>query len=514
MKLFGNRRRAAHAAPRQKLPRGTRAAIIAVCVVLALTGGVFAAWKLLVKPVQRPSLSQPDPEPVSEPDEAEPSVIRVTPHETEQPEEEPEPDVPTEQPKALQDGVYNILICGTDDDGTRTDTIIIAHLDANDHTVALLSIPRDTPVATVDLVGGVEFDVPMDMNYEDPSQNLYIHLQKGLQTLDCEQAMGLVRFRKGYATQDIQRTQTQQQFLKALAKQCLSVSSLTKLREFADIFSQYVTTNLTTGNMVWFGKELLSCDFDNMKTYTAEGEGAMINGASYYPLYAGKLLSVVNEAFNPYDTPISAGSLTVITPETAYSYQKQTDPALEIPETPETTEAPDETPDLPAEDPPPPYSPNSRSRTTPSRATCSGKTPILKNRKEANYAQCKRSRRARGKGARRQDGRGHPPHRHHRYLDPRRLFPHLHRYQLHPRQDALRRRRRDHGRSRRADALPRGPSRRHVGAHGLRQSRRPRLHGRGPEVLRPRTPLAGRPSGESFVRPGRKRLTNPRKVVQ
>ena len=267
MKLFGNRRRAAHAAPRQKLPRGTRAAIIAVCVVLALTGGVFAAWKLLVKPVQRPSLSQPDPEPVSEPDEAEPSVIHVTPHETEQPEEEPEPDVPTEQPKALQDGVYNILICGTDDDGTRTDTIIIAHLDANDHTVALLSIPRDTPVATgggglmkinsvyagggkdgmerlaarlkdllgfpvdgyvlvdleafqktVDLVRGVEFDVPMDMNYEDPSQNLYIHLQKGLQTLDGEQAMGLVRFRKGYATQDIQRTQTQQQFLKALEK--------------------------------------------------------------------------------------------------------------------------------------------------------------------------------------------------------------------------------------------------------------------------------------------------------
>lgn len=408
MKLFGNRRRAAHAAPRQKLPRGTRAAIIAVCVVLALTGGVFAAWKLLVKPVQRPSLSQPDPEPVSEPDEAEPSVIHVTPHETEQPEEEPEPDVPTEQPKALQDGVYNILICGTDDDGTRTDTIIIAHLDANDHTVALLSIPRDTPVATgggglmkinsvyagggkdgmerlaarlkdllgfpvdgyvlvdleafqktVDLVGGVEFDVPMDMNYEDPSQNLYIHLQKGLQTLDGEQAMGLVRFRKGYATQDIQRTQTQQQFLKALAKQflkalakqCLSVSSLTKLREFADIFSQYVTTNLTTGNMVWFGKELLSCDFDNMKTYTAEGEGAMINGVSYYPLYAGKLLSVVNEAFNPYDTPISAGSLTVITPETAYSYQKQADPAPEIPETPEAAEAPDETPDLPAEDP-------------------------------------------------------------------------------------------------------------------------------------------------------------------
>ena len=399
MKLFGNRRHAAHA-KKSTLPRGARTAILIAAIVLLLSGSAFAAWKLLVKPVERPAVSAPEP-PAAGPETPEPSVVPVTPQE-EEPEKTPEEDedVPAEQPKALRDGVYNILICGTDGDGTRTDTIIIAHLDANDHTVAHLSTPRDPPVApgggglmkinsvyagggkdgmerlaarlkdllgfpvdgyvlvdleafqkTVDLVGGVEFDVPMDMNYEDPSQNLYIHLQKGLQTLDGEQAMGLVRFRKGYATQDIQRTQTQQQFLKALAKQCLSVSSLTKLREFADIFSQYVTTNLTTGNMVWFGKELLSCDFDNMKTYTAEGEGAMINGASYYPLYAGKLLSVVNEAFNPYDTPISAGSLTVVTPETAYSYQKQTDPAPEIPETPEAAEAPDETPDLPAEDP-------------------------------------------------------------------------------------------------------------------------------------------------------------------
>ena len=381
---------------------GKQKGIIGIVLALAVLAGVATGiYKTLVKPPEKPQPVQEETQDANtqpEPEVKKPTIKHVVTKVDEQTGEEVEEE--TELPASHQTGVYNILICGTDDDGTRTDTIIIAHLDANDHTVALLSIPRDTPVATgggglmkinsvyagggkdgmerlaarlkdllgfpvdgyvlvdleafqktVDLVGGVEFDVPMDMNYEDPSQNLYIHLQKGLQTLDGEQAMGLVRFRKGYATQDIQRTQTQQQFLKALAKQCLSVSSLTKLREFADIFSQYVTTNLTTGNMVWFGKELLSCDFDNMKTYTAEGEGAMINGASYYPLYAGKLLSVVNEAFNPYDTPISAGSLTVITPETAYSYQKQADPAPEIPETPEAAEAPDETPDLPAEDP-------------------------------------------------------------------------------------------------------------------------------------------------------------------
>ena len=53
----------------------------------------------------------------------------------------------------------------------------------------------------------MEFDVPQRMYYSDPTQDLYIDLQPGLQTLNGEQAMGLVRFRKGYATQDIMRTQ-------------------------------------------------------------------------------------------------------------------------------------------------------------------------------------------------------------------------------------------------------------------------------------------------------------------
>ena len=390
-------------APREKRRlTGKQKGIIGIVLALAVLAGVATGiYKTLVKPPEKPQPVQEETQDANtqpEPEVKKPTIKHVVTKVDEQTGEEVEEE--TELPASHQTGVYNILICGTDDDGYRTDTIIVAHLNETTHDVALMSVPRDTVVLngsggimkinsvyagggadgmarlskrlgamlgfeldgyvlvnlkafreTVELVGGVEFDVPQDMYYNDPSQDLYINLKAGKQTLDGEKAMELVRFRKGYATQDIQRTQTQQQFLKALAKQCLSVSSLTKLKEFADIFSQYVTTNLTTGNMVWFGKELLSCDFDNMKTYTAEGEGAMINGASYYPLYAGKLLSVVNEAFNPYDTPISAGSLTVITPETAYSYQKQTDPAPEIPETPETSETPDETPDLPAEDP-------------------------------------------------------------------------------------------------------------------------------------------------------------------
>ena len=161
-------------------------------------------------------------------------------------------------------------------------------------------------------------------------------------------AMELVRFRKGYASQDIQRTKVQQEFLRALAKKVLSVSSLTKLKEFADVFSTYVTTDLTVGNMLYFAKALMQCDFDAMKTYTLEGEGAMINGGSYYPLYAGKLVQVVNESFNPYDAPVTLDTVNVITPEAARSYQKPAEP--EPAEEPTELENPGETGEEPPDE--------------------------------------------------------------------------------------------------------------------------------------------------------------------
>lgn len=417
MKLFGNRRRAAYAPKRTQRRHGVRAALIALVVVALMAGGVFAGWKLLVRPVQRPTVSAapaPQPEkpvaPAEQP-KSEPVTPQPQPEDEQTQQLQPEPTLPTEQPGALQEGVYNILICGTDGDGLRTDTILIAHLDANEHTVALLSIPRDTPVQTgsglmkinavynggehegmqrlstclrallgfpvdgyvlvdleafkqtVDLVGGVEFDVPQDMHYDDETQGLHIHLNKGLQHLDGEQAMGLVRYRKGYASQDIQRTQVQQQFLRALAKQCLSVANLTKLKDFADVFSTYVLTDLSVGNMLWFGKELMQCDFDRMQTFTAEGEGVMVNGLSYYALYAGRLCEIVNSAFNPYDTPRNTQELTVISPTVALSYQTpdpdpepepapnldnpEPDPSLE----PDPEPTPEPTPDLPEEPP-------------------------------------------------------------------------------------------------------------------------------------------------------------------
>lgn len=387
-------------APREKKrltgrQKGALGIVLALAVLIGLGVGIY---KTVVRPPQKTEPvveTQPEAEETKEPEIKLPTIKHVVTKVDEDTGEEIEEEL--ELPASHREGVYNILICGTDDDGYRTDTIIVAHLDEETHDVALMSVPRDTVVLTgnggimkinsvyagggadgmarlskrlgamlgfeldgyvlvnleafretVDLVGGVEFDVPQDMYYQDPTQNLHIDLKAGKQLLDGEKAMELVRFRKGYASQDIQRTKVQQEFLRALAKKVLSVSSLTKLKEFADVFSTYVTTDLTVGNMLYFAKALMHCDFDAMKTYTLEGEGAMINGGSYYPLYAGKLVQVVNESFNPYDAPVTLDTVNVITPEVARSYQKPAEP--EPAEEPTELENPGETGEEPPDE--------------------------------------------------------------------------------------------------------------------------------------------------------------------
>ena len=387
-------------APREKKrltgrQKGALGIVLALAVLIGLGVGIY---KAVVRPPQKTEPvveTRPEAEEPKEPEIKLPTIKHVVTKVDEDTGEEIEEEM--ELPASHREGVYNILICGTDDDGYRTDTIIVAHLDEETHDVALMSVPRDTVVLTgnggimkinsvyagggadgmarlskrlgamlgfeldgyvlvnleafretVDLVGGVEFDVPQDMYYQDPTQNLHIDLKAGKQLLDGEKAMELVRFRKGYASQDIQRTKVQQEFLRALAKKVLSVSSLTKLKEFADVFSTYVTTDLTVGNMLYFAKALMQCDFDAMKTYTLEGEGAMINGGSYYPLYAGKLVQVVNESFNPYGAPVTLDTVNVITPEAARSYQKPAEP--EPAEEPTELENPGETGEEPPDE--------------------------------------------------------------------------------------------------------------------------------------------------------------------
>lgn len=298
-----------------------------------------------VTPVDPPKDEQPEDKP------AEPSVEDPEKEPVETPVDPPAVEEPVVVPKIPKEGYYNILIAGTDHDGFRTDTLMIARLDTVNHTVALMSIPRDTLIETskgpgkinsvygiygcgtrgmealllevedllgfmpngyalvnlkafvelVDLVGGVDYNVPVDMYHVDPTQDLYIDLKAGFQHLNGEKAMQLVRYR-GYGAADIERTRVQQKFLVTLAKQCLTLSNLSKIGGYCDIFVRNVSTNYTSNNLVYFAQELVKCDFNNMTTYTLAGDGGyIVDSVDYYKIDDAKVQQVIMKDFYPYE---------------------------------------------------------------------------------------------------------------------------------------------------------------------------------------------------------------------
>ena len=254
-----------------------------------------------------------------------------------------------EDPEALaraahlerKDYFYTILLSGSDDGNGNSDTNILLGVDAENGRIHGVSIPRDTkavwdgknhkinaafgsggvekladvvgeqlgiPVdftvavdltgfeALVDAIGGVDFEVPINMNYDDPYQDLHIHFSAGMQHLTGEEAMKVVRFRhnndgSGYGSEDIGRMETQQKFLKAVARQTLTLSNLDKIDDFVKIFQEYVETDLTLGNLAWLGKEAISMGAENITFSTLPNEWR----SPYIYLDPAATLEVVNQ---------------------------------------------------------------------------------------------------------------------------------------------------------------------------------------------------------------------------
>lgn len=78
----------------------------------------------------------------------------------------------------------------------------------------------------VDAIGGVTVDVPVDMDYDDPYQNLSIHIKKGLNEFDGKSAVEFLRFRSGYLRADIGRMDAQKIFMSAFLKKVLSLDTV------------------------------------------------------------------------------------------------------------------------------------------------------------------------------------------------------------------------------------------------------------------------------------------------
>ena len=134
----------------------------------------------------------------------------------------------------------------------------------------------------VDAFGGVDIDVPQDMDYDDPYQDLYIHLKKGMQHLDGEKAEQLVRFRK-YPQGDVARVEVQQLFLKEFAKKVLNTENLiNNAGEILKNLYKYVETDFGINDALKYVKYIKDINVDNITMNTIPGEGKYIGNISYY----------------------------------------------------------------------------------------------------------------------------------------------------------------------------------------------------------------------------------------
>jgi LCP family protein required for cell wall assembly len=335
------------AAKNKRQIKALKILIVVLAVILALLAVFYCVYVLSVKPPD-----YQDRTPIAHP--AAPSQSTSVSG----------GDTATSQPTLSSDRKGNqctFVILGFDDGNGNTDTIMVANFDADNHRLSVVNIPRDTLVNVswytkkanslyssgggiqgvvdglsdilgfrvdfyvlvdldafkdlVDSVDGVDFDVPVNMYYKDPAQDLLINLKKGPQHLDGSEALQLVRAReKVWATGDIGRIEMQQKFLMAAAGQILQKRDKLNITELAKIFLNDVKTDLDMGRVVWLGQEFLKMNSGNITFETIPANyWDSVNKDSYVTIYVSKWLELLNAKINPFKEDIKAEELSILT---------------------------------------------------------------------------------------------------------------------------------------------------------------------------------------------------------
>ena len=230
--------------------------------------------------------------------------------------------------------------------GDRTDTMMLCRVDKSTGDISILSIPRDTKAhirgrkndekinhahayggpelsvkAVKDLLGinleyyvrvdynivkeyvnlidGVEIDVPMDMKYSDPTADppLYINLKKGYQTLYGDESLQFLRYRKGYADQDLGRIKAQQEFMKVLIEKTLRPANIVNIPQMIKSYYDNVDTNIPLDVIMKFAMKAKVFSTDRVEMATLPGDGKYINGVSYFVIQEEESHNLVKRMF-------------------------------------------------------------------------------------------------------------------------------------------------------------------------------------------------------------------------
>ncbi|AUS96527.1 hypothetical protein CDQ84_17325 [Clostridium thermosuccinogenes] len=215
----------------------------------------------------------------------------------------------------------NILVLGGDKVNGNTDTMMVVNFNPSTMGANIISIPRDTRVKiegsyhkinyayphggaelamktvrellgidikyyiyvdtkvfrnVIDLLGGVKnFEVPVDMHYDDPLQNLHIHIEKGVQDFDGAKAEQFMRFRQPngsyskelreyYDGSDLKRIEAQQRFLKELIRQKANPIYFAKVNDVLNEIFKNIETNMTTSDALKMTQNITKFKMENV----------------------------------------------------------------------------------------------------------------------------------------------------------------------------------------------------------------------------------------------------------
>lgn len=344
--------------------------IVLAAVMVLAAAGVLVYSRLFKKPSIPPGpLNSGDPGPSLRPGETPAPTL----------------DIDAIQPKVggerRSEAIYTVLIFGTDETSGLTDTMMVATYDVTNQRAAVMSLPRDTLINSsarpninakklnavynvygkgddgiqalrsevselvgftpdyyvqidwelvgemVEAIGGVWFDIPYHMDYDDPEQDLHIHFDPGRQLLNGEDAMKVVRWRKNNKWSpyygeggggDITRLNVQHGFLKAVLKQTLQLGNLTKINQLITLFNSRVKSDLEVAEMLWLGREALlgGLDVDDVEFCTmpyAMGSYRQF-GMDFSFVYPKQeeLLALLNESFNPFVEEVTIRQLDLM----------------------------------------------------------------------------------------------------------------------------------------------------------------------------------------------------------
>ncbi len=296
----------------------------------------------------------------------------------------PQDDPATPAPKIF-DGItnskkkdpMNFLVLVGDKSSGNTDSMLVANYDPDTSEISIVTIPRDTRVKLknnilpkinaayaaggrkyegalyasevvsnltgininyyvhinissikkiTDMLGGVYFDVPADLKYSDPTQDLYINLKKGYQLMDGDKVEQLLRFRKPsgrytselkqyYDGSDIKRTEMQVKFIKEFIRQKVKIEYLPKFNSVINYAFQNIITNMSLSDALKLTSGLIKISPDDFNSFRLDGEDKVINDGWYY-IYNDKFIDIDSSESLPAEEIVaqyfkSAGGIAV-----------------------------------------------------------------------------------------------------------------------------------------------------------------------------------------------------------